>query len=102
MQVRIKQYEKLFVVQIQGELDHHSAPALAKRLDALLSQHAVEELRLDLKTLSFMDSSGIGVLLGRYNRLHAKGGILSVCNPNATIDRIFRLSGLYQIVPKVG
>lgn len=102
MQVRIKQYEKLFVVQIQGELDHHSAPALAKRLDALLSQHPVEELRLDLKTLSFMDSSGIGVLLGRYKRLHAKGGILSVCNPNATVDRIFRLSGLYQIVPKVG
>ena len=102
MEVKTKVEDRTLTISLRGDLDHHAARGLMEQADRLMEQNLPSKTILDLGGLTFMDSSGIGVLLGRYNRLHAKGGILSVCNPNATIDRIFRLSGLYQIVPKVG
>jgi len=102
MQTKIKCKDGLFLVQIIGELDHHSAPQLANELDTVISSEKVRELRLDLGRLTFMDSSGIGVLIGRYKRLRQKGATLSVANPSQAVDRILRLSGLYQICNKVG
>ena len=102
MQTKIKSKDGIFLVQIIGELDHHSAPKLARDLDSVISAGSVREMRLDLGKMTFMDSSGIGVLIGRYKRLKQKGAQLSIMNPNQTVDRILRLSGLYQICSKVG
>ena len=55
---------------------------------------------LDLKELSFMDSAGLGVILGRYRTLSLRGGRLIVSGMSAPIDRIFRMSGLYALVER--
>ena len=55
---------------------------------------------LDLSGVTFMDSAGLGVILGRYRILSLRGGKLTVCGMSSAIDRIFRMSGLYAIVDR--
>ena len=92
-----KQRDKL-TVALSGELDHCSAIPIRQELDSLLSDTAVRHLMLDMTDLKFMDSSGIGVILGRYRILAARGGSVWVRNMNAQISRIFQLSGMGQIM----
>ncbi len=87
-------------VQLSGELDHHSAEQTRIMLDTLLKDVTIQELVLDLSGMSFMDSAGLGVVLGRFRKLSMRGGKLVVKGMNASIDRIFRMSGLYAIVEK--
>ncbi|HWR23159.1 MAG TPA: anti-sigma factor antagonist [Feifaniaceae bacterium] len=87
-------------VRLSGELDHHSADRVREALDALIADATVKDLVLDLSGVSFMDSSGLGVVLGRYRALSARGGRLLLSGVPANIDRIFRLSGLYALVER--
>lgn len=92
-----KQRDKL-TVALTGELDHCSAMTVRRELDELISDPAVRHLMLDMTDLKFMDSSGIGVILGRYRILAARGGSVWVRNMNPQITRIFQLSGMGQII----
>ena len=87
-------------VQIEGELDHCSADRVRATLDALIADPHVKRLVIDLEKLTFMDSSGIGVMLGRYRQLARRGGTLAVRGASPQVDRIFRMSGLYQVIEK--
>lgn len=87
-------------VQLSGELDHHSAEQTRIMLDTLLKDVTIHELVLDLSGMSFMDSAGLGVILGRFRKLSMRGGKLIVKGMNASVDRIFRMSGLYAIVER--
>lgn len=89
-------------VFLEGELDHSKADSIRNELDTMLSDRKVRHLILDLERLTFMDSSGIGVVLGRYNLLAKRGGTVSVKSPSERVDKIFRLSGVYQIIEKIG
>ncbi len=85
-------------VRLRGELDHHSAEQVRGELDGLISDERVLHLIVDMKALTFMDSSGIGVLIGRYRTLARRKGTLSVQNMSPLVERIFQLSGLHQII----
>ena len=61
---------------------------------------SVRELILDLSGMSFMDSAGLGVILGRFRKLSMRGGKLVVKGMSASVDRIFQMSGLYAIVER--
>lgn len=87
--------------QLCGELDHHSAQQVREALDKLLQDPAVNELVLDMKDVGFMDSSGLGVVLGRYRILTQRGGRLLLSAVPVPIDRIFRMSGLYALVERI-
>ncbi len=89
------------VVALSGELDHRRADQLRPELDELLKDPKIKELVFDLSGLSFMDSSGIGMVLGRYKMMARRGGSVSVKSVSAQIDRVFELAGLYQIVRKL-
>ena len=95
------QIKKMPTVAISGELDHHTAEKIRTRMDKLIVEKKLKCVVLDLRGLTFMDSSGIGVLLGRYKLLKQRGGQLYVKNLSRNIDKIFRLSGLYQVIKKV-
>ena len=66
MQMEIEAAGDRLTARIKGELDHHSAAQARAQLDALLTDERIRELRIDLRGLTFMDSSGLGVILGRY------------------------------------
>ncbi|NLD82851.1 MAG: anti-sigma factor antagonist [Clostridiales bacterium] len=83
---------------VAGELDQCSAQGIRRELDRLIEDPSVRKLILDLGDMSFMDSSGIGVILGRYRALRLRGGTVAVKNMNPQVEKIFRLSGMNQLI----
>ncbi len=88
-------------VRLRDELDHNSAVRLRSELDELLKDASIRKLVLDLKKLSFMDSSGVGFIIGRYKVMARRGGSVAVMNADKQMDRIFKMSGLYELVEKL-
>ncbi|MCH5151254.1 MAG: anti-sigma factor antagonist [Clostridiales bacterium] len=92
---------KTMVFRLVGELDEHSAEFVRRKLDAAISENSYDAVLLDLSRLSFMDSTGIGVVIGRYKLIRKENKRVYVRNPSPTVDKIFRMSGLYEIITKL-
>ncbi len=88
-------------VLLSGELDHSAAAAVKRSLDEIIADRKITTLVLDLKNLTFMDSAGLGVIMGRYRQLAGRSGQMAVKNVSSSIDRIFTISGIYSIVRKL-
>jgi len=88
-------------VRLTGDLDHSTAMKIREELDGLIADPGVKRLVLDLSGLGFMDSSGIGMMLGRYKVMMRRGGSVAVRPGCAQVDRLMELSGLYQIIEKL-
>ena len=100
-----KKYEKLYEVkgqvltyQMPKEVDHHVAQSLCRELDMLIEAYGVRELELDFEKTEFMDSSGIGVIIGRSKTMKFRGGKLSVAHIGKRVEMIFQSAGLAKIV----
>ena len=89
------------VIALDGELDEKTAAQTRDYLDKRLRESSYHRVILDFAKVSFMDSTGIGVLLGRYKKVSENGAELCVKNVNRQIDKVFRISGLYQIIKAV-
>jgi stage II sporulation protein AA (anti-sigma F factor antagonist) len=89
-------------ISLKGELDHHNAEYARSWIDAVLKDLSIRELVLDMKGVSFMDSSGIGVILGRYRTLAERGGNMTIKNASKSIARILKMSGIYTLVNSAG
>ena len=88
--------------ELSGELDEYSAEYVRISLDDLLNKSNVaKKLILDFSKVSFMDSTGIGVLLGRYNKFSKCDIDMYIQNPTSYVNRIFEMTGIYQIIPKI-
>ena len=97
-------YEKkrdALLVRLSGELDHSAANRVREELDRLIDETRPKRLVLDLNGLEFMDSSGIGLVIGRYKRMKRHGGRVAVLGPDPRIDKIFKMAGLYQLVERL-
>ena len=88
------------VAKLEGEIDHHYAEGLRNRLDEAIADRRVTELVLDLGNVIFMDSSGLGVVLGRYKTLAARGGRMRIINASKRVERILRMGGIYTILER--
>lgn len=85
-------------IRIKGDIDHHSAVAMRTGMDSLLYKTRPKRLYLDLSSVDFMDSSGLGLIMGRYALLKELGGDLVVKNPCPGVERVIRLAGLERFV----
>ena len=83
---------------LEGEIDHHRAQSLRKELDERIRRARPKRLRLDLGGVSFMDSSGLGLIMGRCALMQQMGGELTLCRPSAAVLRMVRLSGMERMV----
>lgn len=92
--------DKCLIIKLDKELDHHCALKIRERSDKIIEEKNIKNIIFDFKDSDFMDSSGIGVIMGRYKRVIFIGGKISVVNVNKAVDRIFVISGLYKIVGK--
>ena len=88
------------VVFVKGDIDEHTAPEIRAFADRIISD-GVKELTICLRYVDFMDSTGIGMLLGRFKNCKKANTRLFVSDVNSRIDKIFKLSGVYQVVPKI-
>ncbi|MFL0269766.1 anti-sigma F factor antagonist [Candidatus Clostridium radicumherbarum] len=98
MYLKFQKEEEKLVVFMMGELDHHSAEEVRSKIDDRLDRESIAKLILDFKDVSFMDSSGIGVVIGRYKKMTAKNGKICIANVNNSVKRVFDLSGMFKII----
>ncbi|MDR0384269.1 MAG: STAS domain-containing protein [Christensenellaceae bacterium] len=101
MKVINKILDNVLYISLEGELDEASAEFTRSNLDACLDNSHAKQIVIDLAKLSFMDSTGIGMLIGRYKKMKTKGVPIFISNPSSHADRIFKMTGLYEIMPKV-
>lgn len=86
------------IVYMAGELDHHSAEEVRNKIDDRLDRDNIIKLILDFSGVSFMDSSGIGVVIGRYKKLSLKKGCVCIAKVSDSVRRVFELSGMFKII----
>ena len=98
MEIKTNVEGRTLTVRLRGELDHHGARELMERMDRLIEQNLPAKTVLDLEGLSFMDSSGIGVIMGRYKNIRLVGGRVSAAHVNERVEKIMRMSGLLKFI----
>lgn len=84
-------------IWLSGELDHHAARDLREQIDAAVDRCQARVLRLDFSEVGFMDSSGIGLVMGRYRLMKAREGSLTVVGTSDRIEKVMRLAGLDKL-----
>ncbi len=88
-------------IGLSGELDESNAAAVRGKIDRIIDKEKMNKAVFVLSGLKFMDSTGIGVLLGRYRKLADRGVPIYVAGATKGVDKVLRISGIYGIMPKV-
>jgi len=97
MAVELECRERELVARLSGEIDHHTAAPLRERIDAAVEQRNPKRLRMDFAGVSFMDSSGIGLIMGRYRQMRMINGDLRVCGASERVRLMMRMAGLDKL-----
>lgn len=97
MPVNIEGSNEILIAYLTGELDHHCASAVRKKIDSAVSEYKPSLLVLDFGDISFMDSSGIGLIMGRYKLINELGGTLHIVNVSEQAHKIMTLAGLERL-----
>lgn len=97
MVIRMNASPQEITVWLSGELDHHAARSLREQVDAAVERSVATVLRLDFAGVTFMDSSGIGLIMGRYRLMTARGGRLLVVGASERLLRVMKLAGLEKL-----
>lgn len=88
----------VLIVRVAGELDIHMADKFREVVDRILEAEGVKHILFNLEAVKFIDSSGLGVILGRYKKINAAGGKVLVAHIQPQVLQIFELSGLLKII----
>lgn len=103
MQIYTNYQDKILYIQLAGEVDEHNASNARRTADKLVEEYAMrcDKAVFDLRQISFMDSTGIGFLIGRYKKFNRFGVPVYIANPSLSTDRILSMSGVYTLMPKI-
>lgn len=93
--------KEFLVIKLFGELDHHNAMEVRTKIDDKIDREKVYRVIMDFRDVSFMDSSGLGMLINRYKKVAENGGEIFIVNANERVDKIFSVSGIYKIISKI-
>ena len=89
-------------IVLDGEMDEHSASLARRETDRLIDlSPPCDRAYIHLDGVSFMDSTGIGFLIGRYKKFSRYGIAVYLTNPSQATDRILQMSGLYTLLPRI-
>ena len=101
MSVSIVAKGEVVTAFLSGEIDHHTAAEFRETIDQAANEHKPTLLVLDFKNVSFMDSSGIGLVMGRYKTISELSGELAIVNTSPSIGKVMRLAGMERLA-KIG
>lgn len=90
--------ENCLTIYLPKEVDHHSAEDMRKNADTLIERNHIKFVIFDFKNTDFMDSSGIGIIMGRYRIIRLLGGEVWAVHANARIKKILTMSGMTKIM----
>jgi stage II sporulation protein AA (anti-sigma F factor antagonist) len=85
-------------IKLRGEIDHHSAVAIRTQIDDMIRSKRPQKLNIDMSVIDFMDSSGLGLIMGRYAAMKSIGGELCVTDPSPRVQRIMSLAGMERVI----
>ncbi len=97
MVFRAENRDNKLTVYLSGELDHHGAGKLRDEVDMVIERAKPKELVLDFADINFMDSSGIGFVMGRYRLMVSMGGTVKVTGLSDRMERVMKLAGLDRL-----
>ena len=97
MQLELSREGAVLTAALIGELDHHAAAEVRQKIDTALLSCCPQTLRLDLSRLTFMDSSGIGLIMGRYRLMVSLEGVVRLTGTSPRMERMIRLAGLDKL-----
>ncbi len=98
MEINMESIGTTLIVKLKGEIDHHTAFELKEKMDREIELRNIVNLVLDFDGVTFMDSSGIGVIIGRYKQIQARGGRTMIIRVKPQVDKILEVSGLKKIM----
>ncbi|MDF2840043.1 MAG: spoIIAA [Clostridia bacterium] len=87
------------IIRIDGDIDHHTCDEIRSKIDNEIMRRNPKDIIFDMKNVNFMDSSGIGVIIGRYKLVMAKSGVAAMINVKPQIQRVYDICGLKKIIP---
>ena len=91
--------DKTLLVEITEEIDHHSTEKLRRKIDDDITRYMPRKVVFDFNKVSFMDSAGIGMVIGRYKMANMLGGEVQMKNVVPSVKKIFEMSGVTKIIP---
>lgn len=98
MKIKAYESEEGLVASLDGEIDHHAAREARDALDALIAEARPKVFCLDLAGVAFMDSSGLGLVLGRYRRVSLLGGKMMLRDPSERTEKLLKLAGVDKMM----
>ena len=101
MESRYFEEDKLLVFKITDEIDDFSVQKIRRRADYEIERFMPKRVVFDFDSVTFMDSAGIGLIIGRYKFVNMLGGKLELTNLTQSVKRIFEMSGILKIIPVV-
>ena len=102
MEIKFKNVSNKLYIYLYGELDEYSSRSIRNLLDNLLEQYLqCKAVIFNFANLSFMDSTGLGFLIGRYKKLKCFNIPVYIESPPLSIEKVLQLSGIYEIMPKI-
>ena len=96
--VTISLFSGKMTAKISGEIDHHTACALRRQIDDSFARSDAASLTLEMSDVHFMDSSGLGLILGRYSKVSAAGGAFCVLDPSKEVRRVLDIAGAARLI----
>lgn len=91
----------ILTIKMSGEIDHSNAPKFKISADNLIKKGGFNKFIFDLSGITFMDSTAVGLLIGRYKLLKSMGAQVYFHNPSREADKVLKVSGLYTIIAKI-
>ena len=92
--------DKLLVLRITEEIDDYSVQKIRRKADYEIERYMPRKVVFDFDSVTFMDSAGIGMVIGRYKEVSMLGGKLELANMSETVKKIFQMSGVLKIIPE--
>ncbi len=99
MELSFRKKNSTIIIMVSGEIDHHTSKELRRQTESAYIEMGVKNIIFHFEKVSFMDSSGIGMLIGRYKQLQSMGGRIAIVAANNKITEIIKFSGISKIIP---
>ena len=99
MESRFYEEEKMLIIKITNEIDDHSVQKIRRRADYEIERYMPRKVIFDFDSVTFMDSAGIGLLIGRYKFAKMLGAKIELRNLTKSVEKIFKMSGVLKLIP---
>jgi len=99
LEIKLSNRGNTLIVRLHGELDHHTAEYARQKIENEIIKPITRNMIFDFSNLTFMDSSGIGVIMGRYKNIRKINGKVAIACSNSQVVRLLDVSGISRVIP---